>query len=176
MAAAFPGTAMETILEPSVEHATVDLPRFGLCTYVASEVITFPWGLPGFMNLRRFLVLTVPGQEGYIWLQSLDDVKVAMPLCDPWSLFEDYEAPLPLYAKQSLGLEAPDDFCIMCVCVVGTGASEMTINLLAPVVINLKTRVGRQVTLETPGHSIRTPIPRRETAPAGAVAEKVAAS
>lgn len=167
---------METVLEPSVKTTTLDLPRFGLCTYAETEVIAFPWGLPGFSELRRFLVLTVPGQDGYIWLQSLDDVKVAMPLCDPWSLFEEYDAPLPLYAQQSLGLAAPDDFCIMCVCVVGKGAAEMTINLLAPVVINLKTRIGRQVTLENQTHSVRTPIPRRGHDPAHESVEEVAAS
>jgi flagellar assembly factor FliW len=84
-----------------------------------------------------------------------------MPLCDPWSLFDDYEARLPHYARQTLGIQAPDDFCIMCVCVVGKGASEMTINLLAPVVINLKTRMGRQITLENQTYSVRTPIPRK---------------
>jgi flagellar assembly factor FliW len=52
----------------------------------------------------------------------------------------------------------------MCVCVVAKGAVEMTINLLAPVVINLKTRVARQVTLESQRYSLRTPIPRRPAA------------
>jgi flagellar assembly factor FliW len=151
---------METRLEAPEQTHNVIFPRFGHCTYAESEVIAFPWGLPGFPQLRQFLVLSVPGQDGFIWLQSLDDVKVAMPLCDPWSLFDDYEAHLPQYAKQSMGIGAPDDFCIMCVCVVGKGAAEMTINLLAPVVINLKTRVGRQITLENQAYSVRTPIPR----------------
>ena len=43
-------------------------------------------------------------------------------------------------------------------------------NLLAPVVINLVTRTGRQVTLETGGYSVRTPIPRKAPPAAGAQA------
>jgi flagellar assembly factor FliW len=140
---------------------TVTFPNFGECTFAESEVISFPWGLPGFAELRRFLVLAIPEQAGYVWLQSLDDPGVALPLTDPWSLFDDYEAPLPHYAKQSLNLQNPDDFCVLCVCVVGKGAAEMTINLLAPVVINLKTRIGRQVPLENQRYSVRTPIPRK---------------
>jgi len=140
---------------------TVTFPNFGACTFAETEVITFPWGLPGFAELRRFLVLAIPEQAGYVWLQSLDDHGVALPLTDPWSLFDDYEAPLPHYAKQSLNLQNPDDFCLLCVCVVGKGAAEMTINLLAPVVINLKTRTGRQVALENQRYSVRTPIPRK---------------
>ncbi|MGB8265496.1 MAG: flagellar assembly protein FliW [Candidatus Velthaea sp.] len=152
------------LLDARQTTTTVALPNFGECTFAESEVINFPWGLPGFADLHRFLVLASAEQAGYIWLQSLDDTSVALPLCDPWSLFDDYEAPLPQYAKESLGLENPDDFCLMCVCVVAKGAVEMTINLLAPVVINLKTRVARQVTLESQRYSLRTPIPRRPAA------------
>jgi flagellar assembly factor FliW len=136
---------------------TIDLPRFGDCSYTESEVVRFPWGLPGFAALRRFLVISVEEEQGYIWLQSLDDHSVAIPLCDPWSLFEEYEAPLPLYAKESLGIENAESFCVMCVLVARPGA-ETTINLLAPIFINLKTRVGRQVTLENQRYSVRTPV------------------
>jgi flagellar assembly factor FliW len=155
---------METIRSEN-EHSelektnTINLPRFGVCTYGDSEVIRFPWGLPGFAALRRFLVISVDGEEGYVWLQSLDDRSVAIPLCDPWSLFDDYDAPLPLYAKQSLELETADSFCLMCV-LVARDEAETTINLLAPIVINLETRIGRQVTLENQRYAVRTPVVR----------------
>jgi len=139
---------------------SVELPRFGECTYGESEVIEFPWGLPGFAQLRRFLVLAQSENDGYLWLQSLDNVKVAIPLCDPWSIFDDYEAPLPLYAKQSLGLETAESFCVLCVLVAAPGSAVTTINLLAPIVINLETRIGRQITLENQRYSVRTPISR----------------
>lgn len=163
-------TNMETLMQAHDDTTTIDLPRFGLFSYAQSEVLSFPWGLPGFAQLRRFIVLAVPGQDGYIWLQSLDDLKVALPLCDPWSLFDTYDATLPHYARESLAIEAADDFCILCVCVVGDGAAEMTINLLAPVVINLKSRIGRQITLENQRYAVRTPIPRMAS---GNVAEEV---
>ncbi len=145
----------QTLLEPMI---TVNLPRFGECVYRESEVVRFPWGLPGFATLRRFLVMTVDEERAYIWLQSLDDLRVALPLCDPWSLFDDYEAPLPLYAKQSLEIERADSFCVLCVLVARPGAGATTINLLAPIIINLETRVGRQVTLENARYSVHTPV------------------
>jgi flagellar assembly factor FliW len=143
----------------------VELPRFGECTYTDSEVLSFPWGLPGFASLRRFVVLSVPDQAGYFWLQSLDDVKVALPLCDPWMLFDDYEAPLPMYAKQSLELDAAEDFCVLCVLVVPKDGVDITINLVAPIIVNLKTRTGRQITLENQRYAVRTAMPRRDGPP-----------
>jgi flagellar assembly factor FliW len=155
----------ETIVDTDRE-TTLDLPRFGTCTYRDSEVLTFPWGLPGFGSLRRFLALNLEGQEKFVWLQSLDDLSVALPTADPWQIFEDYAPQLPPYASSSLDVKRPEDFVTLCVVVVSPGAAEMTMNLLAPIVVNLRTRVGRQVTLETGGYSVRAEIPR--TAPAAA--------
>ena len=89
---------------------------------------------------------------------------------DPWQIFDDYSPQLPPYAVSSLDLARPEDFVTLCVVVVTAGAEEMTMNLLAPVVINLVTRTGRQVTLETGGYSVRTPIPRKAPPAAGAQA------
>jgi len=158
----------ETIVETADREITLDLPRFGACTYRESEVLTFPWGLPGFATLHRFIALSLAGQERFVWLQSLDDPAIALPMADPWQIFDDYTPQLPPYATSSLALDRPEDFVTLCVVVVTAGAAEMTMNLLAPVVINLMTRTGRQVTLETGGYSVRTPIPRKDPAPAGA--------
>ena len=143
---------------------TIELPRFGTFTYRESEVLTFPWGLPGFGGLRRFVALSLEGQEKFVWLQSLDDVGVALPCVDPWQIFPDYAPQLPSYATSSLELGRPEDFVTLCVMVVTPGAAEMTMNLLAPIVVNLRTGVGRQITLETGGYSVRTPIPRKAPA------------
>ena len=145
-------------------ETTLDLPRFGTCSYLESEVLTFPWGLPGFGSLRRFIALNLEGQEKFVWLQSLDDLSVALPTADPWQLFADYAPHLPTYATSSLEIARPEDFVTLCVVVVSPGAVEMTMNLLAPIVINLRTRTGRQVTLETGGYSVRAEIPRKAPA------------
>lgn len=156
----------ETTVEATDREITVELPRFGMCTYRESEVLTFPWGLPGFASLRRFIALNLGGQEKFVWLQSLDDPSVALPTADPWQIFGDYAPHLPPYATSSLDLRNPEDFATLCVVVVTPGAAEMTMNLLAPIVVNLRTKTGRQITLETGGYSVRTPIPRKAPAPA----------
>jgi flagellar assembly factor FliW len=68
---------------------------------------------------------------------------------------------LPAYATEALDIHGPEDFTILCIVVVTKDAEEMTMNLMAPIILNLKTRRGRQVMLENSGYSVRTPIPRR---------------
>ena len=135
------------------EMKTIDLPRFGTCTYSESDIFQFPWGLPGFDELRTFLVLQIPAQPDIVWLQSLDDLSVALPLADPWAFFPAYDPKMPHFAKLSLDLEQPEDFTIMSV-MVGTSGGRTFINLMAPVVLNLKRRIARQVPLEAGGYTV----------------------
>jgi flagellar assembly factor FliW len=146
------------------ESMTREFPRFGACTFGPDDVFEFPWGLPGFPNLRHWLALSVETQSSFVWLQSLDDVNVALPTADPNFLFEDYDPKLPAYVVAALEIASASDFTLLCVVVVTEDAQEMTMNLFAPIVVNLLTRKGRQIMLENSGFSIRQPIPRKTEA------------
>ncbi|MBV8073907.1 MAG: flagellar assembly protein FliW, partial [Candidatus Eremiobacteraeota bacterium] len=139
---------------------TVNTTRFGELSIPEEDVFVFRWGLPGFGLLREFVVLAIEEQKPYVWLQSLERPEIALPLIDPWALFEDYDPALPAVTASVLEIERPDDFCLMCVTVVGDSAEELTVNLLAPIVFNLRCRIGRQVMLEDSDYSVRTPVPR----------------
>jgi flagellar assembly factor FliW len=149
-----------TIAEPIT---TADLPRFGKLTYAPADVIDFPWGIPGYANLKRWLLLTLDSQSGFVWLQSLDDPSVALPTANPWTVFEKYDPQLPFYALAALEIVRPDDFTLLCVTVCTEDAREMTMNLAAPIVVNLARRKACQIQLEGTSYSSREPIPRKET-------------
>jgi flagellar assembly factor FliW len=146
------------------QKSTFVTARFGEVAFVDSDVIEFPWGIPGFASLRRFLALSLAEQPNFVWLQSLDDASVALPTTDPWQIFPSYDPRLPGYASAALDLQQPDDFTILCVVVVTKDAKEMTVNLMAPIIVNLKTRRARQVMLENSGYSVREAMPRKATA------------
>lgn len=113
---------------------TVELPRFGSCSYRESDVLTFPWGLPGFAALRRFIPIAFDG-DACIWLQSLDDVAVALPTVGA----AGDDAVLPSYALDSLELHEPSDWTTLSVIADGKRCEE------APIVVNLRTRRARQI-------------------------------
>jgi flagellar assembly factor FliW len=137
---------------------TVDLPRFGKITYAEPDIFVFPWGLPGFEELRSFIVVQLEMQDQILWMQSLDDLNVALPLGNPWLFFPDYDPKMPGFAKLSLDLENAEDFTILAV-MVGTDGGPTFMNLMAPIVVNLKTRIGRQVPLEGTQYKVAMEIP-----------------
>ncbi|HTU70599.1 MAG TPA: flagellar assembly protein FliW [Candidatus Baltobacteraceae bacterium] len=146
------------------EKITVELAKFGACTYAESDVIEFPWGLPGFPTLHRWLPLTVESHPSFVWFQSLEDHQVAIPTVDPWLLFENYEPKTPAYAFTSLEIREAADFATLCVVVVTPNAEEMTINLMAPILVNLRNHRARQIMLDNSTYSTREPIPRKAPA------------
>jgi flagellar assembly factor FliW len=137
---------------------TLHLPRFGTISYREDDLIVFPWGIPGFDHLKSFLVLSLPTQDHLLWLQSVEDLNVALPAADPWAFFPAYDPTLPAFARISLDLDKPEDFTILGL-VVAPGDGSMFMNLMAPVIINLKSRIARQVALESSGYTVATPIP-----------------
>jgi flagellar assembly factor FliW len=138
--------------------------RFGEVPFDPAEIVEFPWGVPGFANLRRFVALAIADQPDFIWFQSVEDAAVALPAADPWVWFAQYEPRLPAYAIAALELDEPDDYTVLCVVDPGSDATEMTMNLLAPIVVNLKTRKARQIMLEGSRYGVRAPVPRALTA------------
>jgi flagellar assembly factor FliW len=149
---------------------TVDLPRFGSCTYSEDDIFVFPWGLPGFDDLRSFVVLQLPAQDQIIWLQSLEDLKIALPLGDPFTFFPDYDPKIPNFARLSLDLQNAEDFTILAV-MVGTDGGPTFMNLMAPIIVNIKNRIARQVPLEGSGYTVAMQIP----VPAAVVAAQAGA-
>jgi flagellar assembly factor FliW len=137
---------------------TVDLPRFGTCTYSEADIFVFPWGLPGFEELRTFIMIQLETQDRIFWLQSMDDLNIALPLSDPWLFFPDYDPLMPGFAKLSLDLQNAEDFTILAV-MVGTPGGPTFMNLMAPIVVNLKSRIGRQVPLEGTKYTVAMEIP-----------------
>ena len=147
----------------SPQSMTIVTARFGEVTYTETDVFDFPWGLPGFAHLRRFLALSLAEQPNFVWLQSIDDPAIALPAADPWQIFPDYEPRMPGYATEALELHTAEDFTVLCIVVVTKDAEEMTMNLMAPIILNLKTRRARQVMLENSPYSVKTAIPRKQT-------------
>jgi flagellar assembly factor FliW len=137
---------------------TIAPARFGSITYRDDDLIVFPWGIPGFDHLKSFLVVSVPGQDHLMWFQSIEDLSVALPAADPWLFFPTYDPRLPAFARVALDLEKPEDFTILGI-VAAPGDGTMFMNLMAPVIVNLRSRIARQVALEQSGYTVATPVP-----------------
>ncbi|HCI29696.1 MAG TPA: flagellar assembly protein FliW [Fervidobacterium sp.] len=134
------------------------------------EVITFPNGIPGFEDLKKYAVISLEETLPIFWLVSLDDDTVALPLIDPWMILDDYEVQLSQEDIDILEIEDPSEITIWTVLTIPVGRpQETTANLKAPIVINLRSGLGCQAILEgyEIKHSLKDPSEESESEKVG---------
>lgn len=135
--------------------------RLGDFELQENEIITFPEGIPGFEELKKFAVISLDETKPICWLVSLEDESVALPIIDPWLVEEDYEIELSENELRILKVEDPSDIVVWSVVTIPFGKpEESTVNLKAPIIINLKNGIGMQVILEK--YELKHPIKCRQ--------------
>lgn len=111
-------------------------------------MISLEGGIVGLSENTRFVLLDPEDDESsFRWLQSLDDPAIAFVVADPFDLFANYEPEIPDEDLEILGINSPEDIALICVLTVPGDIRSVTANLLAPIVVNVETRRGKQIIL-----------------------------
>jgi flagellar assembly factor FliW len=121
----------------------INTTRFGTIEIKADDILLFPSGLAGFEACRHWVLLEDSANEAVGWLQSISDAAVALPVVSPRRFLPDYQVRIARNQLSLLQLSAVDEAYILAV--VSKNESRFTLNLRAPIIINLDRRMGRQV-------------------------------
>ena|SRR6185295_8127750 len=113
-----------------------------------ASVIEFPEGILGFSNLRQFVLVEYENGDPFKWLQCLSDPALALPVIDPVRIFPDYANSLAADDLANVQAENAADVVTFVVAIIPKDPLESTVNLKAPVIINFKKMIGRQIILE----------------------------
>lgn len=89
------------------------------------------------------------------WMQSLDDGDIAFVVADPFELFTNYEVEISDDGLESLGTSVAEGIELMCLLTIPGDIKEMTANLLAPIAINIETKMGKQLILTNSSYQTR---------------------
>lgn len=117
--------------------------RFGRIDVDAGDIIRFPSGLPGLEDCREWALLADSSNDALGWLQCVTRGDVAIAVVSPRRFVADYQVRIP--RSELTPLSIADIRQAQVVVVVGKNGTTLTLNLKAPIVINLEARMGRQV-------------------------------
>lgn len=130
--------------------------RFGPVEIDLSQVLTFPEGLVGFPDCREYVVVDLGGAEGGLKiLQAVHEPDLGFVTLDPNWAFGRYDPDLCPSDLEGLDVDSPGDLLLLSVVTVPKDIRKMTANLQAPLVINPKKRIGKQVILTSPEYTTR---------------------
>jgi flagellar assembly factor FliW len=123
----------------------VDTTRFGKIEIAEKELINFPWGIPGFEELKSYVLLEYKNGP-FQWLQSAEEPSVAFVVCAPDFLGMSYSAP---DAKKSLiNLEHDEDLVVLNIVSFNRAQGAVRFHVKSPLLFNVASRIGYQWTME----------------------------
>ena len=117
--------------------------RFSQIEIEPDDILFFRHGIFGFENCRHWVLLADAENSAVAWLQSIQRPEVALPVVSPRRFVQDYEVRLEQEEVEKLQL-APDEQAYV-LGIVGRDHDTLTLNLRAPLVINLSRRIGFQI-------------------------------
>lgn len=129
--------------------------RFGEMEVKEEDLINVPNGLIGFPELKNYVLLDHDKDSPFKWLQSLDDGAIAFVLINPLLFKPDYTVEVTEAEVSDLKLEKEEDAVISVIITIPTNPQNMTANLKAPLIFNLKNRTGKQIILSSQTYTTR---------------------
>ena len=126
----------------------VNTTRFGELQVNQEDIVSFSEGLLGFENLKEFFVVDPGDSTLILWLQSIEDAKIAFPIIEPKIFKPDYVAKLLPADMNSVKIESVHEAKIYSILTIPTDITKMSANLKAPIVINNEKKVARQIVLQ----------------------------
>ena len=135
---------------------TIESARFGPVEVDPQTVIEFPEGLIG-LGGSRFALLARDPDTPFLWLHSLEDPALALPVTNPHQFFESFEVELTEDDAERVGFGGAGAEADVYVTVRAAEALEdFTVNLKAPILI--RDGYAYQVINQAPGCALRAPL------------------
>jgi flagellar assembly factor FliW len=134
---------------------TIESSRFGRVEIDPTTVIEFPEGLLG-LGGSRYALLARDAGTPFLWLQSLDDPSLALPVTNPHLFFAGYELKLTDDDVERLGLDGDMSVDVYVTVKAAESLEDFTANQRAPILV--WGGQGYQIINQAPGADLRAPL------------------
>jgi flagellar assembly factor FliW len=117
--------------------------HFGTVDVEVDDILLFPRGIVAFEDCRHWVLLSDEENPALAWLQSVSQTEVALPVVSPRRFAAGYAVHVVRGQLAPLEFSQFDQAYVLTI--VSQSDGDLTLNLKAPLIINLDRRLGRQV-------------------------------
>ena len=123
--------------------------NFGEITVNECDVFVFPSGLPVVVEMKKFTLLGKQDTGAvFFWLQSIDEPNLSFVVTDPYAIHPEYFVDVDDSETQELQISDAEDLLTLAIVTVPENVKNTTVNLKAPVLINLHNNKGKQIIMK----------------------------
>lgn len=119
---------------------------------------TFPQGVPGLEDEKEWVILPIDGEDVFQVLQSTMTPEIAFIVMNPYILAPTYELVLDAPTIELLEIDQQEDVLILAVVTLREPFNTSTWNAQAPLILNAKTKKGRQMITNNTNYLVQTPL------------------
>ena len=127
----------------------------GEIEYSENNIIIFKKGIPGFEELKKYILVDLDGYEPFKLLQSLEDEHIGMIVVSPYEFFEEYKVKLSDETLENLEIKSPEDVYIITTVTLDSDPKKITTNLQGPLVINISKNLGEQIIVDNSKYKVK---------------------
>ncbi len=120
--------------------------QFGEIEFDEEIIITFPNGIIGFEELKKFIIVEDEECKPFRWLISIEEPEIGFAILEPTFVLENY--------YQKVGFD-PKIFALFSIVTLNRDISKISVNLKAPIVIDKSKKLGKQIIVDDPELGIR---------------------
>lgn len=123
--------------------------------------VIFNKGIPGFDSLRDFTIKDLEGNKKFKILEAKEK-EISFVTTNPFEIYSNYEVNLNDEIIKELKIENAEDVAILSIITLGKTLETSTMNLKAPLVINIKNNLGKQYIMQNSKYETKHPLIRRD--------------
>jgi len=135
---------------------TINTSKFGEIEVNKESIFNFVSPIIGFKDLKEYALVDYKPDSPFKWLQSMEDMDLAFPitLCSFFGI--DYQFDIPDEEANQLEITSGDDIFVCNIAnIPSSNPQGATINMLAPIVINIVNKKAMQIILKNTDFEVR---------------------
>jgi flagellar assembly factor FliW len=129
--------------------------------YANDDIITFQSGIPGFEQNKEFVIVSIPEYAPFEWLVCIDGSKLRFAIINPLLFEPKYDPKIIKEQLDDLAVEAPEDLLMYVIVTIRENPLESTANLVGPIILNRRKKIGKQIIIDDDRYTTREPILRK---------------
>ncbi|CZR95481.1 MULTISPECIES: flagellar assembly protein FliW [unclassified Clostridioides] len=122
--------------------------------------VTLKKGILGFENLKEYELLDIENEDILKEFNSTEEDCIGFIVVSPFEIIKEYEIVLNQEIIEKLEVKSPNDIMLLNIITIGQTLEESTVNMKAPIVINVRNNCGMQIILQDEEYSIWHPLLR----------------
>ncbi len=130
----------------------------GQIEYTDENIIRLEEGLIGIPDKRNFILIEKEDFKPFSYLQSVDDATFILVVINPMMVEKEYRFDIHKDDLKAIDIKDENDFSLLSIVIFAKKVEDITVNLKAPILINIHTKRALQIILQNDDYSVEEPL------------------